>query len=135
MAHAFNPSTWEASRSEFEASLVYRGSSRTARSTQRNLVSKNKNKTKKPWFFILTIIYDYCSIFGIWIQYKLFTTLLFRNDHDWCFSWAIIVKHINSSILLHLVFCRISAVSSWFEKSSAMIICMDRMNRLISASS
>jgi hypothetical protein len=32
--------------SEFEASLVYRGSSRTARATQRNLVSKNKNKTK-----------------------------------------------------------------------------------------
>jgi hypothetical protein len=33
--------------SEFEASLVYRVSSRTARSTQRNPVSKNKNKTKQ----------------------------------------------------------------------------------------
>jgi hypothetical protein len=34
--------------SEFEASLVYRVSSRTARATQRNPVSKNKNtKTKK----------------------------------------------------------------------------------------
>ena len=33
---------------QFEASLIYRGSSRTARATQRNLVSKNKNnKTKK----------------------------------------------------------------------------------------
>jgi hypothetical protein len=32
--------------SEFEASLVYRVSSRTARTTQRNLVSKNKNKNK-----------------------------------------------------------------------------------------
>jgi hypothetical protein len=34
--------------SEFEASLVYRVSSRTARATQRNPVSKNKkqNKTK-----------------------------------------------------------------------------------------
>jgi hypothetical protein len=30
--------------SEFEASLVYRVSSRTARATQRNPVSKNKNK-------------------------------------------------------------------------------------------
>jgi hypothetical protein len=30
--------------SEFKASLVYRVSSRTARATQRNLVSKNKNK-------------------------------------------------------------------------------------------
>jgi hypothetical protein len=34
--------------SEFEASLVYRVSSRTARATQRNPVSKNKKqKTKK----------------------------------------------------------------------------------------
>jgi hypothetical protein len=35
--------------SEFEASLVYRVSSRTARATQRNPVSKNKkqNKTNK----------------------------------------------------------------------------------------
>jgi hypothetical protein len=31
--------------SEFEASLVYRVSSRTARATQRNPVLKNKNKT------------------------------------------------------------------------------------------
>jgi hypothetical protein len=32
--------------SEFEASLVYRVSSRTARATQRNPVSKKKTKTK-----------------------------------------------------------------------------------------
>jgi hypothetical protein len=32
--------------SEFEASLVYRVSSRTARATERNPVSKNKNKNK-----------------------------------------------------------------------------------------
>jgi hypothetical protein len=32
--------------SEFEASLVYRVSSRTARATQRNPVSKNLKKTK-----------------------------------------------------------------------------------------
>jgi hypothetical protein len=50
VAHAFDPSTWgaEAGRSlEIEASLVYRVSSRTARATQRNRVSKNK-QTKKP---------------------------------------------------------------------------------------
>ena len=36
VAHDFNPSTWEADRwiSEFEASLVYRVSSMTARATQ-----------------------------------------------------------------------------------------------------
>jgi cation transport ATPase len=33
--------------SEFEASLVYRVSSRTAKATQRNLVSKTKKKKKK----------------------------------------------------------------------------------------
>jgi hypothetical protein len=33
--------------SEFEASLVYRVSSRTARAIQRNPVSKNKTKQKK----------------------------------------------------------------------------------------
>jgi hypothetical protein len=33
--------------SEFEASLVYRVSSRTAKATQRNPVSKNQKKRKK----------------------------------------------------------------------------------------
>jgi hypothetical protein len=32
---------------EFEASLVYKVSSRTARATQRNPVSKNKNKQQQ----------------------------------------------------------------------------------------
>jgi hypothetical protein len=57
VAHASNPSTWEAETggflnrwiSEFEASLVYRVSSRTARDTQRNPVLKtNKQTNKKP---------------------------------------------------------------------------------------
>jgi hypothetical protein len=51
MAHAFNPSTWEAESGrflEFEASMVYKVSSRTARAIQRNPVSKTKqNKTKQ----------------------------------------------------------------------------------------
>jgi hypothetical protein len=49
VVHAFNPSTWEGRGrriSEFEASLVYKVSSRTARAIQRNPVSKKK-KTKK----------------------------------------------------------------------------------------
>ena len=47
VAHTFNPSTWEGRGrqiSEFEASLVYRVSSRTTRATQRNPVSKNQKK-------------------------------------------------------------------------------------------
>ena len=63
--HAFNPSTWEAEAGgflEFEVSLVYRVSSRTARATQRNPVSKNKTpkrKTNKQTEFVicLSIIY------------------------------------------------------------------------------
>ena len=52
VAHAINPSTWEAEAgrgrqtSEFEVSLVYKVSSRTARAIQRNLVSK-KQKQKQ----------------------------------------------------------------------------------------
>jgi hypothetical protein len=49
VAHVFNPSTREAEAgriSEFEASLVYKVSSRTARAIQRNPVSKNKTKPK-----------------------------------------------------------------------------------------
>jgi hypothetical protein len=52
VAHAFNPSIWEAEAGRFlslRPSLVYRVSSRTARAAQRNPVSKNpkKQKTKK----------------------------------------------------------------------------------------
>jgi hypothetical protein len=48
VAYAFNPSTWEADRwiSEFKASLVCRVSSRTARTTQRNRVSKKQPRKK-----------------------------------------------------------------------------------------
>ena len=57
MAHTLNPSTWEAEAGgfEFEVSLVYRVSSRTARATQRNPVSKkqtNKRKPKRQVYFL-----------------------------------------------------------------------------------
>ena len=50
VVYAFNPSTQEAVASlrEFEASLVYKVSSRTVRTvTQRNLVLKNQKKKRK----------------------------------------------------------------------------------------
>jgi hypothetical protein len=44
VVHTFNPSRGRGRRiSEFKASLVYKVSSRTARATQRNPVSKNQN--------------------------------------------------------------------------------------------
>jgi hypothetical protein len=48
VAHAFNPSTQRQRQrnSEFEASLLYRASSRTARATQRKPVPK-KTKSKR----------------------------------------------------------------------------------------
>jgi hypothetical protein len=50
VAHAFNPSRGR-QISEFEASLVYRVSSRTARTAQRNPVSKNKQTNKRICYF------------------------------------------------------------------------------------
>jgi hypothetical protein len=50
VAHAFNPSTGEAEAGRFlsfEASLVYKVNSRTARATQRNPISKNQNQNQK----------------------------------------------------------------------------------------
>ena len=50
VAHACNPSTLARRGrqiSEFEASLVYKVSSRTARATQRNPVSEKKKKKEK----------------------------------------------------------------------------------------
>ena len=47
VAHALNPSTWGGRGrwiSEFQASLVYRVSSRTARATQRTPVSTKTSK-------------------------------------------------------------------------------------------
>jgi hypothetical protein len=49
VTHAFNPSTWEAEAEgflEFEASLVYTVSSRTAMATQRNSVSKKQKHNR-----------------------------------------------------------------------------------------
>jgi hypothetical protein len=62
VAHTFNPSTWKAEGrriSEFEDSLVYKVSSRTARAIQRNPVSspptpqkkRKRKKKKKDMFF------------------------------------------------------------------------------------
>ena len=47
--HTLSPSSWKAKgiRSLFQASLVYRVSSRTARTTQRNPVSKRKKPKSK----------------------------------------------------------------------------------------
>jgi hypothetical protein len=52
VAHAFDPSTQEAEAGgslEFEASLAYKMSSRTARAIQRNPVSKNQKKKKNSY--------------------------------------------------------------------------------------
>ena len=50
MAHTFNPALRRQRQTdlcEFEASLVYRASSRTVRATQKNPFSKNQKKKKK----------------------------------------------------------------------------------------
>jgi hypothetical protein len=50
VAHAFDPSTWEAEArwiSKFEDSLVYKVSSRTARAIYRETLSRKTKKRKK----------------------------------------------------------------------------------------
>jgi hypothetical protein len=48
VAHAFDPSTWEAESGGFlSSSMVYRVSSRTARAKQRNPVSKKQKQKQK----------------------------------------------------------------------------------------
>jgi hypothetical protein len=53
VVHTFSPSTWGGSRgrriSEFKDTLVYRVSSRAARATQRNPVSKNQTKPNQKY--------------------------------------------------------------------------------------
>jgi hypothetical protein len=59
--------------SEFEASLVYRVSSRTARATQRNSVSKNKTKQKtktNPGFLCIVLELEFLSRL-VWPQTQL----------------------------------------------------------------
>jgi hypothetical protein len=51
VAHAFNPSTWEA-----EAGLVYRVSSRTARTIQRNPILEKKEKRKEKEILSIKLI-------------------------------------------------------------------------------
>jgi hypothetical protein len=54
VANLFNTSTWEAEAgkmaSEFEVSVVYRASSRTASAIQKNTVSKAKPKQKRQMY-------------------------------------------------------------------------------------
>jgi hypothetical protein len=61
VAQAFNPSLRGRGKqiSEFEASQAYRVSSRTARATQRNPVSKNKNKQTQIQTVIHTVTKEF----------------------------------------------------------------------------
>ena len=82
VAHTFNPSTWGGrgrSISEFKASLVYRVSSRTAKATQRNPVSKNKTKNSEKESGEVGEVREVRGCFGEWhfqlIHMKMFHLL------------------------------------------------------------
>jgi hypothetical protein len=71
VAHAFNPSTWEA------ASLVYRGSSRTARATQRNPVFKKQQKN----FFKLLAHMNYIHSNRFHYEIFIHSVMYFNHIH------------------------------------------------------
>ena len=60
----FNSSTWEAEEGrEFEASLVYRVSSKTTRATQRNLVLKNQKANICMCVCMYMYVYVYVCVY------------------------------------------------------------------------
>jgi hypothetical protein len=95
VAHAFNPSTREAEAGgslEFEASLVYRVSSRTAGAIQRNPVSKNQKKKKKKennCIVELSLIGLYFTTDICYIHAKNSDRMLLCNT---CFIWLYLNK-------------------------------------------
>jgi hypothetical protein len=80
--------------SEFEASLVYRVSSRTARATQRNLVSKTKNKKTKNKInkWDLMILKIFCTVKNTIIQTKQQPTKCEKIFTNYTFDKGLISK-------------------------------------------
>jgi hypothetical protein len=64
--------------SVFEASLVYRVSSRTARAIQRNPVSKNKNKNKQKKELFLILFSDIIPNLKLIFSFKFFFKMIFH---------------------------------------------------------
>lgn len=56
VAYSFNSCIWDVEASEFEASLVYRASSRAVKNYNREILSK-----KKKLFPLVTLILSGCS--------------------------------------------------------------------------
>ena len=82
VAHAFNPSTWEAEAGGFLSSrpaLVYKVSSRTARAIQRNPVSKNK-QIKKYWWHYRGLIWFGLGFFVVLFCFLGFCFVLFLRQ-------------------------------------------------------
>jgi hypothetical protein len=68
--------------SEFEASLIYKVSSRTARATQRNPVSKNQKKKKKKKVLDPVFTFNLRQIPGVPGHPVLHSEILFQNKQQ-----------------------------------------------------
>jgi hypothetical protein len=70
--------------SEFEVSLVYKVSSRTARAIQRNPVSKNQtNKQTKKVVLSLSVNYIYSLKFILILKHVYFKNIILRLTLNW----------------------------------------------------
>jgi hypothetical protein len=75
---------------EFKASLVYRVSSRTARATQRNPVSKTNKQTNKIPFKLVFNYFIYLLLWGV-VYFVLLLLLLFCFEAQFlCVALAVL---------------------------------------------
>ena len=87
LAHACNPSTLggrSRRMSEFEASLVYRVSSRTSRAIQRNPVSKKPNPKTKQNKIIFYFVYVYVGLYSVGKWVSVLVVREITPEKTWC---------------------------------------------------
>lgn len=95
VAHSYNPSTREADLCKFQASLVYKESSKTATATKRNLISNKTKQTNKNYFFVCCfLVLRQILLDGsrgwLWTQYL------------WSSSAGLTRAHCHAHLKLHL---------------------------------
>ena len=102
VAHAFNPSTWEVEAGRFLSSRPAwsnRVSSRTARATQRNPVSKKKTKKTKQNKTCTALLEDVGSVPSTHSS-QLTTASTLAPGESTC---SVFRRHLSTPVLVHIL--------------------------------